>query len=73
MAGREKINEEMAFGLWNDGMLDNKIAKELGCAVGSIGRWRRKNEYPSNVDIFNWDSKGYVDNDKRGYVKYAAN
>jgi len=66
-----KIDNEKAIQLWERGLLDKEIAQELGCIPNSVSYWRKRNDLPSNVGIFAWDSGGYVDDHKRSYVKYG--
>lgn len=49
-----QINYEKALQLWNNGLLDGQIAKELGCSSANIWQWRKRNDLPTNKDIFDW-------------------
>ena len=40
---------------WNNGLLDKEIAAKMGLSPGAVGNWRKRNGFPSNVGIFNWD------------------
>ena len=68
----EKPDFEKAFKLWNDGLLDKEIAEILNCKEKRITAWRNQNDYPTNRGIFSWDKMGFVDSDKRGYVKHDS-
>ena len=36
--------------LWNDGLNDCQIAREIGCPPGAVLQWRRRNELPRNSE-----------------------
>ena len=59
------INTTHATQLWNDGLIDREIAAKLNCVVGTVRRWRDKNDLPSNAGIFNWDPHGYIANRRK--------
>lgn len=43
--------------LYLAGLLDNEIARELGCKVHMIRDERQLREWPANNNIFNWQGK----------------
>lgn len=46
--------------LWNDGLTDVEIAEKLNCSPGTIYKWRKENDLPSNYGIFSRDPHGYI-------------
>jgi hypothetical protein len=61
----KQINTTHATALWNDGLIDREIAEKLNCAVGTVHRWRKENDLPSNCGIKNWDPNGYTESHRR--------
>lgn len=45
---REKL-ERLGFQMWQDGLLDIEIAKEIGCHRETVSIWRKRNSLESNV------------------------
>jgi uncharacterized protein YjcR len=45
---REKI-ERLGFQMWQDGMLDKEIAKDIGCHRETVLEWRKRHGLESNV------------------------
>ena len=43
-----KINKEEAVVLWNKGLLDTEIAKQMNCSKEAVCIWRKKNDLPHN-------------------------
>jgi len=56
----KQINTTHATALWFDGLLDLEIAEKLNCSSGTIQKWRKQNDMPSNYGIFSRDPNGYI-------------
>lgn len=41
--------------LWEDGLKDSEIAKELNCSTITVWKFREENGMGSNVGLFGWD------------------
>jgi hypothetical protein len=48
------LDKNKAEQLWNDGLTDSQIAKELMCKTKDVTNWRKYYELPSNFGIFSW-------------------
>jgi uncharacterized protein YjcR len=59
------INTTHSTALWNDGLIDREMAEKLNCVAGTVQRWRKENDLPSNCGIKNWDPNGYAENKRR--------
>ena len=46
------INHERITKLWENGLKDSEIAKELNCSTITVWKYRAENEMGSNVGIF---------------------
>jgi uncharacterized protein YjcR len=56
IASRNKnsVRHEQLTKLWEDGLKDSEIAKELKCSTITVWKYREDNGMGSNVGIFNW-------------------
>ena len=52
--GLDIKQQEIADTLWQEGKTDQEIGEVLGLHFMKIVRWRKDNELPSNVGIFEW-------------------
>ena len=43
--------------LWENGLKDSEIAKELKCSTVTVWKFREENGMGSNVGLFNWGEK----------------
>lgn len=51
---KNPISPALLTKLWENGLTDSEIAKELNCAAVTIWRFREKNGMGSNTCIFDW-------------------
>lgn len=56
--GLDIKQQEIADRLWQEGKTDQEIGEALGLHFMKIVRWRKDNELPSNVGIFDWQECG---------------
>ena len=43
--------------LWESGLKDSEIAKELKCSTTTVWKFRTENEMGSNVGLFDWSGE----------------
>ena len=59
------VNHEHLTKLWENGLKDSEIAKELKCSTITVWQFRKENGMGSNVGLFSWDghkeSRGKVE------------
>ena len=58
------INHERITKLWENGLKDSEIAKELKCSTIIIWKFREENGMGSNVGLFDWNGHKYAGNRK---------
>ena len=51
------VNHERMIKLWENGLIDSEIAKELKCAIITVWRFRDENGMGSNVGILEWKER----------------
>ena len=51
------VNHERITKLWENGLKDSEIAKELKCSAISVWKFREKNGMGSNVGLFDWEER----------------
>ena len=57
MANKKKIDDKIFTKLYNLGMPDKEIARELNCSVMACANHRDRRELPSNQGLFSWQRK----------------
>jgi uncharacterized protein YjcR len=57
MNEKNLVNHEQITKLWENGLKDSEIAKELKCAVVTVWTFRKENGMGSNVGLFTWDKE----------------
>ena len=53
----KQIDKEKVIKLWENGLTDSEIAKELGCGKTVLWNLRTSNDMGSNVGLFGWKER----------------
>ena len=51
---KSSISHAQLIKLWENGLKDSEIAKELNCATITVWKFREENGMGSNVGVFDW-------------------